>query len=168
MEDKPLQPNPSALPSSSNRSKWLLTAKMLPSICQWRSLQLGLPTPLTALYQLFLSVEIDYVSLGCQPSSLPWLTPTPLHWTPLRGTDASPTLVPLTQEELLHPWIFLACANQRFKLHSATAGPLGLAWLLAVLRLWWATAWDLVLVGKLWLGRLLETLASGVSSKSHN
>ena len=150
---------------------------MLPSICQWRSLQLGLPTPFRALYQLFFSVDIeaqrlhslDFVSVGCQGlTSLPSLTPTTLHWTLLsRGTDASPTLVPLVQEDLLHPWNFLAYANQIFKLHSAAA-PLGLAWLLAVLKLWWATAWDLVLVGKLWLGRLLETLASGVSSKSHN
>ena len=111
----------------------------------------------------------DYASVGCQGlESLVSLTPTPLHWTLLpRGTDGSPTLVPLAQEELLHPWNFLACASQSFKLYSAKA-PLGLAWLLAVLKLWWATAWDLVLTGKLWLGRLLETLASGVSSKSHS
>ena len=101
---------------------------MLSVIFQWRSVQLGLPTPLQALYQLFLS------------------------------------LVSFTQEELLHPRNFRAYANQSFNLHSATA--LGLAWLLAVLKLWWATAWDLVLVGKLWLQRLLEMLASGVSSKS--
>ena len=74
------------------------------------------------------------------------------------------SVVPFTQEELLPPWIFLAYANQSFKLYSATA--VGLAWLLAVMKLWWATAWDLVLTGKLWLERLLETLASGVSSKS--
>ena len=100
---------------------------MLSFIFHWRSVQLGLPTPFLALYQLFLSL----VS---------------------------------TKEELPPPWNFRAYANQSFTLHSATA--LGLAWLLAVLKLWWATAWDLVLVGKLWLERLLEMLASGVSSKS--
>ena len=103
---------------------------MISRLC-WQSPQLGLHTPLQALYQLFLS------------------------------------LVPFTQEELCPLWNFLAYDNQRFKLYSATA-PLGLAWLLAVLKLWWATAWDLVLTGKLWLGRMLETLASGVSSKSHS
>ena len=144
---------------------------MLPSIFQWSSLQLGLPTPFQALYQLFLSVDTeaqgpDCASVGCQgPESLSSLTPT-LHWTLSRGTD-SHTWVPLVQEEILHPWNFLAYASQSFKLHSATA-PLGLAWLLAVLKLWWATAWDLVLAGKLWISRLLETLASGVSSKSRS
>ena len=143
---------------------------MLPSIFQWSSLQLGLPTPFQALYHLFLFVDTEAQGhspdafVGCQgPEPLVGLTPT-LQWTLLSRDTDSPTLVPL-QEELLHPWNFLAHASQSFKLHSATA-PLGLAWLLAVLRLWWATAWDLVLVGKLWPGGLLETLASGVSSKS--
>ena len=108
----------------------------------------------------------DYASVGCQElEPLASLTPTFLHWTLSSSTNCTPMLVPLAQEELLHPWNSLAYANQSFKLHSATA-PLGLACLLAVLKLWWATAWDLVLVGKLWPGRLLETLASGVSSKS--
>ena len=76
------------------------------------------------------------------------------------------SLVSSTKEDLPPPWNFRTYANQSFTLHSATA--LGLAWLLAVLKLWWATAWDLVLVGKLWLERLLEMLASGVSSKSQS
>ena len=152
----------------------MMTATISP-LC-WQSLQLGLPTPFQALSQLFLSVDIqaqglhspNYTSAGCQElEPLASLTPTFLHRTLPSGTNGNPSLVPLVQEELLHPWNFLAYASQSFKLHSATA-PLGLAWLLAVLKLWWATAWDLVLIGKLWLGRLLETLASGVSSKSHN
>ena len=140
----------------------------------WPSLHLGLPTPFQALYQLFFSVDTevqvlhspDYAFTGCQVlEPLVYLPPT-LHGTlSSRGTDGSPPLAPLAQKELLHPWNSLVFASQSYKLHSATA-PLGLAWLLAVLKLWWATAWDLILVGKLWLGRLLEMLASGVSSKS--
>ena len=118
-------PTPSVCSFSNPR----MTA-MISRLC-WQSPQLGLHTPLQALYQLFLS------------------------------------LVLYTQKELCPLWNFLAYANQSFKLYSATA-PLGLAWLLAVLKLWWSTAWDLVLTGKLWLGRLLETLASEVSSKSQS
>ena len=74
---------------------------------------------------------------------------------------------PLTQEPASIR-LSQAIPQTPLHLHSATVAPLGLAWLLAVLRLWWDTAWDLVLVGKLWLGRLLETLASGVYSKSQS
>ena len=101
-------------------------------------------------------------------SRLCWQSPQLGLHTPLQVLyQLFLSLVPFTQEELCPLWNFLAYANQSFKLYSAKA-PFGLAWLLAVLKLWWATAWDLVLTGKLWLGRLLETLASGVSSKSHS
>ena len=147
---------------------------MLSSVSPWRSLQLGLPTPLQALSQLFPFVDIEelriphpYNHVGSRETeSLTSLLNLTLPWTPSSsGTDTCPLLIPLVREEPLSTWNFHADVSHSFKLHRAKAF-LGLAWLLAVLKLRWATAWDLVLVGKLWPGRLLETLASGVSSKS--
>ena len=141
-----------------------MTAKML-SMFRWQSLQLGLPTPFQALRLLQLSwAQVELIPL----------LPTPMD----RYEMDSPALVSpsevghlwvsLVQEEWISPRSSQVQVQQSLKQHSAKAVPLGLAWLLAFLRLWWATAWDLIRVGKLWRGRRLETLASGVSSKSRS
>ena len=132
-------PTPSAFPSFSNRSKGLLFANMLSSVSPWRSLQLGLPTPLQALSQLFPFVDIEelriphpYNHVGSRETeSLTSLLNLTLPWTPSSsGTDTCPLSIPLVREEPLATWNFHTDVNQSFKLHSAKAF-LGLAWLLA-------------------------------------
>ena len=118
-------------------------AKML-SMFRWQSLPLGLPTPFQALRLFHLSWAQE------EPIPIP-IFHTPGDWyemDPLALVSPSGVAHPwvsLAQEEWIFAWSSQVQVNQSLNPHSAKAVPLGLAWLLAVLRLWWATAWDLVL-----------------------
>ena len=100
---------------------------------------------------------------------VPTGTPTALGYAPfwIREIGEYPCWFTPTSPLPRSRRYFELCIQPRLCRHSAKASFfLGLLWLLALLRLWWTTAWDLVLVGKLWIGRLSRNPALGFIDRS--